>query len=251
MAPQQVDSGDGDVKKGSCLCRETSKGSQRGQERTWAKAGAGPEQGQPRPSPAPRARPRGEPEAGRRRPCEGDERQSSAGQVDRRPSLSRGASRERSATRPGAMATRRRWPGVVPGPALGWLLLLLSALAPGRASPRLLDFPAPVCAQEVRGAGRSEDAGAVGGGGEDGREDGGGWGRGVRGAGVGRTGGSAKGCLRCGEPSAVRRGGRPRLRRAGEPGEAGSPSWRLGGGPGHGRSVEARWRGLREWSRAR
>ncbi|XP_052030703.1 interleukin-17 receptor A [Apodemus sylvaticus] len=46
------------------------------------------------------------------------------------------------------MATPRRWPRVVPGPALGWLLLLLSALAPGRASPRLLDFPAPDCAQE-------------------------------------------------------------------------------------------------------
>ncbi|XP_076423928.1 interleukin-17 receptor A isoform X1 [Peromyscus maniculatus bairdii] len=39
-------------------------------------------------------------------------------------------------------------PRVVPGPALGRLLLLLSVLAPGRASPRLLDFPAPVCAQE-------------------------------------------------------------------------------------------------------
>ncbi|XP_052576959.1 interleukin-17 receptor A isoform X2 [Peromyscus californicus insignis] len=39
-------------------------------------------------------------------------------------------------------------PPVVPGPALGRLLLLLSVLAPGRASPRLLDFPAPVCAQE-------------------------------------------------------------------------------------------------------
>ncbi|XP_048191094.1 interleukin-17 receptor A [Perognathus longimembris pacificus] len=40
---------------------------------------------------------------------------------------------------------------VAPGPALGRLLLpllLLSAPAPGRASPRLLDHPAPVCAQE-------------------------------------------------------------------------------------------------------
>lgn len=46
------------------------------------------------------------------------------------------------------MAIRRCWPRVVPGPALGWLLLLLNVLAPGRASPRLLDFPAPVCAQE-------------------------------------------------------------------------------------------------------
>lgn len=46
------------------------------------------------------------------------------------------------------MATRRCWPRVVPGPVLGWLLLLLNVLAPGRASPRLLDFPAPVCAQE-------------------------------------------------------------------------------------------------------
>lgn len=71
---------------------------------------------------------------------------------------------------------------------LGWLLLLLNALAPGRASPRFLDFPAPVCAQEVREAGQSEDARAVGGGGEDG----GGWRRGVRGAGVGRAVGSAK-----------------------------------------------------------
>lgn len=86
------------------------------------------------------------------------------------------------------MATPRRWPWVAPGPVLGCLLLLLNALAPGRASPRLLDFPASVCAQEVREAGQSEDAWAVGGGGEDG----GGWRRGVRGAGVGRAVGSAK-----------------------------------------------------------
>ncbi|XP_050020052.1 interleukin-17 receptor A [Alexandromys fortis] len=46
------------------------------------------------------------------------------------------------------MATPRHRPRVVPGPALGGLLLLLSLLALGRASPRLLDFPAPVCAQE-------------------------------------------------------------------------------------------------------
>ncbi|XP_051011221.1 interleukin-17 receptor A [Acomys russatus] len=46
------------------------------------------------------------------------------------------------------MGTPRRRPPVVPEPALGLLLLLLSALAPGRATPRLLDFPAPVCAQE-------------------------------------------------------------------------------------------------------
>nr|XP_048300319.1 interleukin-17 receptor A isoform X1 [Myodes glareolus] len=42
------------------------------------------------------------------------------------------------------MATPRHRPGL----ALGGLLLLLSVLALGRASPRLLDFPAPVCAQE-------------------------------------------------------------------------------------------------------
>ncbi|XP_075839041.1 interleukin-17 receptor A isoform X2 [Microtus pennsylvanicus] len=46
------------------------------------------------------------------------------------------------------MATPRHRPRVVPGPALGGLLLLLSVLALGRASPRLLDFPAPVCARE-------------------------------------------------------------------------------------------------------
>ncbi|XP_051059512.1 interleukin-17 receptor A isoform X2 [Phodopus roborovskii] len=46
------------------------------------------------------------------------------------------------------METPRRRPPVVLGPALGRLLLLLSVLAPGRASPRLLDVPAPVCAQE-------------------------------------------------------------------------------------------------------
>ncbi|XP_038176523.1 interleukin-17 receptor A [Arvicola amphibius] len=46
------------------------------------------------------------------------------------------------------MATPRHRPRVVPGPALGGLLVLLSLLALGRASPRLLDFPAPVCAQE-------------------------------------------------------------------------------------------------------
>ncbi|CAO2606405.1 Interleukin-17 receptor A [Lemmus lemmus] len=45
------------------------------------------------------------------------------------------------------MATPRHRSRVVPGPALGGLLLLLSVLALGRASPRLLDFPAPVCAQ--------------------------------------------------------------------------------------------------------
>lgn len=198
-------------------------------ERTWASAGAGPEEGQPRPSPAPSSPPSGEPEAGRRRPCEADQRQSSAGKAHRGQSLSRGASGERSATGPGAMATPRRWPQVAPGPALGWLLLLLSALAPGRASPRLLDFPAPVCAQEVREAGRSEDARAVGGDGEDG----GGWRRGVRG---GEGGG----------PSGVRRlyegADSPG---SGGPGEAESPPEGLGGGPGHGRSVEARWQGLR------
>ncbi|XP_041499533.1 interleukin-17 receptor A isoform X2 [Microtus oregoni] len=46
------------------------------------------------------------------------------------------------------MATPRHRPRVVPGPALGGLLLLLSVLALGRASLRLLDFPAPVCAQK-------------------------------------------------------------------------------------------------------
>lgn len=46
------------------------------------------------------------------------------------------------------MGRARRRPRALPGSALGRLLLLLSALAPGRASPRLLDFPAPVCAQE-------------------------------------------------------------------------------------------------------
>ncbi|XP_027285110.1 interleukin-17 receptor A isoform X1 [Cricetulus griseus] len=46
------------------------------------------------------------------------------------------------------MGTPRRRPRVVRGLELGRLLLLLSVLAPGRASPRLLDAPAPVCAQE-------------------------------------------------------------------------------------------------------
>ncbi|XP_007092867.2 interleukin-17 receptor A [Panthera tigris] len=48
------------------------------------------------------------------------------------------------------MGTPRRGPPVVPGPLLGRLLLslLLSGLAPVRASPRLLDYPAPVCSQQ-------------------------------------------------------------------------------------------------------
>lgn len=79
----------------------------------------------------------------------------------------------------GAMGT----PRVVPGPALGRLLLLLSVLAPGRASPRLLDFPAPVCAQEVRqkpgGAGMLGPSGVA------------------ETAAVGRAVGSAKSCRRC------------------------------------------------------
>jgi hypothetical protein len=54
------------------------------------------------------------------------------------------------------MGARRRGPPVVPEPALGLLLLLLSAPAPSRASPRLLDHPAPVCAQEVRPRGARE-----------------------------------------------------------------------------------------------
>ncbi|XP_004837667.1 interleukin-17 receptor A isoform X2 [Heterocephalus glaber] len=46
------------------------------------------------------------------------------------------------------MGARRRRPPVVPGPPLGLLLLLLSMLAPGRSSLRLLDHPAPACSQE-------------------------------------------------------------------------------------------------------
>uniref|UniRef100_A0A8C6RPU2 Interleukin-17 receptor A n=1 Tax=Nannospalax galili TaxID=1026970 RepID=A0A8C6RPU2_NANGA len=46
------------------------------------------------------------------------------------------------------MGSPRCRPPVVGGSALGRLLLVLSALASGRASPGLLDFPAPVCAQE-------------------------------------------------------------------------------------------------------
>ncbi|XP_030875422.1 interleukin-17 receptor A isoform X2 [Leptonychotes weddellii] len=48
------------------------------------------------------------------------------------------------------MGTPRRGPPVHPGPPLGRLLLplLLSGLAPARASPRLLDHPAPVCSRE-------------------------------------------------------------------------------------------------------
>ncbi|XP_012506515.1 PREDICTED: interleukin-17 receptor A isoform X2 [Propithecus coquereli] len=45
------------------------------------------------------------------------------------------------------MGAPRRQPPVVPGPPLGPLLLLLSALAAGHASLRLLDHPAPVCSQ--------------------------------------------------------------------------------------------------------
>ncbi|XP_016069299.1 PREDICTED: interleukin-17 receptor A isoform X4 [Miniopterus natalensis] len=41
-----------------------------------------------------------------------------------------------------------RRPLVLQGPPLGLLLLLLSAPAPGRASPRLLEYPAPVCSQQ-------------------------------------------------------------------------------------------------------
>ncbi|KAM6170883.1 interleukin-17 receptor A isoform 2-T2 [Erethizon dorsatum] len=46
------------------------------------------------------------------------------------------------------MGARCCRPPIVPRPSLGLLLLLLSALAPGRASLRLLDHPAPVCSQE-------------------------------------------------------------------------------------------------------
>ncbi|XP_044085364.1 interleukin-17 receptor A isoform X2 [Neovison vison] len=48
------------------------------------------------------------------------------------------------------MGTPRRGPPVLPGPPLGRLLvpLLLSGLSLARASPRLLDYPAPVCSQE-------------------------------------------------------------------------------------------------------
>nr|XP_019612834.1 PREDICTED: interleukin-17 receptor A [Rhinolophus sinicus] len=46
------------------------------------------------------------------------------------------------------MGAPRHRPPVVPGPSLGLLLLLLSRPAPGRASPRLLDHPAPVCSQQ-------------------------------------------------------------------------------------------------------
>ncbi|XP_004438898.1 PREDICTED: interleukin-17 receptor A [Ceratotherium simum simum] len=46
------------------------------------------------------------------------------------------------------MGAPRRWPPVFPGPPPGLLLLLLSGLAPGRASPRLLNHPAPVCSQQ-------------------------------------------------------------------------------------------------------
>lgn len=48
------------------------------------------------------------------------------------------------------MGAPRHRPPVVPGPSLALLLLLLSGPAPGRASPRLLDHPAPVCSQQVR-----------------------------------------------------------------------------------------------------
>lgn len=52
----------------------------------------------------------------------------------------------------GTMGTPRRGPPVLPGPPLGRLLvpLLLSGLSLARASPRLLDYPAPVCSQAVR-----------------------------------------------------------------------------------------------------
>lgn len=123
-----------------------------------------------------------------------------------------------------AMATPRHRPRVVPGPALGGLLLLLSVLALGRASPRLLDFPAPVCAQEVRlkpgGAGRSEDAGAVGNGGgvtSDRRR----W--------EGRSG--ARRAVESGE-------GRRGCEGVGGPG-SGRPGEELRGGPGRERDVEA------------
>ncbi|KAF6339508.1 interleukin 17 receptor A [Rhinolophus ferrumequinum] len=46
------------------------------------------------------------------------------------------------------MGAPRHRPPVVPGPSLGLLLLLLSGPAPGRASPQLLDHPAPVCSQQ-------------------------------------------------------------------------------------------------------
>ncbi|XP_032700408.1 interleukin-17 receptor A isoform X2 [Lontra canadensis] len=48
------------------------------------------------------------------------------------------------------MGTPRRGPPPIPGPPLGRLLvpLLLSGVSLARASPRLLDYPAPVCSQE-------------------------------------------------------------------------------------------------------
>lgn len=62
----------------------------------------------------------------------------------------------RSATVLGPMGAPRHPPRVLPRPPPGLLLLLLLLLlsgpAPGGASPRLLDHPAPVCSQQVRPA---------------------------------------------------------------------------------------------------
>lgn len=189
-------------------------------------AGAGPEEGPPRPRPAP---------CPSRPALEGAGSGGEGGRA-KLPSESPGLGKPvvgplrpaepARALRDGAraMATPRHRPRVVPGPALGGLLLLLSELALGRASPRLLDFPAPVCAQKVRlkpgGAGRSEDAGAVGGGGgvtSDRRR----W--------EGRSG--ARRAVESGE-------GRRGCEGVGGPG-SGRPGEELRGGPGRERDVEA------------
>ncbi|XP_034502054.1 interleukin-17 receptor A isoform X4 [Ailuropoda melanoleuca] len=111
--------------------------------------GPAPRRSRPKPCPS-AARPLGgwKPEAGEEEPALSFS--AAEGEVQGR---SPAAPQLRAASAPrqcGAMGTPRRGPPVLPGPPLGRLLLplLLSGLAPARASPRLLDHPAPVCSQE-------------------------------------------------------------------------------------------------------
>lgn len=131
-----------------------------------------------------RCSPRPAPSAGPPRPAGSRKRAEQSRRGTSRPKEAPGRSLAAPAPRApsppdgaGAMGAPRRGPPVFPGPPPGLLplllllLLLLSGLAPGRASPRLLEHPAPVCSQQVR-PGRVPEAraprGCCGGGGRRG-----------------------------------------------------------------------------------
>lgn len=187
MAPQQGDSEAGVVKRAPVFAeQQTSKVNQRGRERTWAKAGAGPEEGQPRPSPAqapPRAaRPRGSRKrggGGRAKPTSASPRLGKPVAGPRCP-----AEPAASAPRPGRghgdsapLATGR------PRARAGIAASAAERAGPGPRLPAPPRLPGPGLRAGGERSRQSEDARAVGGGGEDDGE----WRRGVRGAGVGRA----------------------------------------------------------------